>query len=198
MKFFVIACCFCFLGVVLFLDLWKYFMGRSHPEYWTGLAVVPILMLAKLFLGVYYNLSVWYKLTNQNLVGAWITLGGAAITIVINFLLIPVIGYMACAIATICCYGFLQVRTEILSHSLPMEKTDGLCCDLCIIFRFTQVGNLFYCLHVVQSFIRAGFDSCVWLIYFTDRTKRITETAVCRQIRFSQLKKDYFFFHSQL
>ena len=109
MKFFVIACCFCFLGVVLFLDIWKYFMGRSHPEYWTGLKVVPILMLAKLFLGVYYNLSVWYKLTNKNLTGAWITLGGAAITIFINFLLIPTIGYMACAIATICCYGFMMI-----------------------------------------------------------------------------------------
>lgn len=109
MKFFVIACCFCFLGVVLFLDIWKYFMGSSHPEYWTGLKVVPILMLAKLFLGVYYNLSVWYKLTNKNLTGAWITLGGAAITICINFLLIPTMGYMACAIATICCYGFMMI-----------------------------------------------------------------------------------------
>ncbi len=109
MKFFVIACCFCFLGVVLFLDIWKYFMGRSHPEYWTGLKVVPILMLAKLFLGVYYNLSVWYKLTNQTLTGAWITLGGAAITVLINFLLIPSLGYMACAIATICCYGFMMI-----------------------------------------------------------------------------------------
>jgi O-antigen/teichoic acid export membrane protein len=109
MKFFVLACCFCFLGVVLFLDVWKYFMGRSHPEYWTGLKVVPILMLAKLFLGVYYNLSVWYKLTNKNLTGAWITLGGAAITILINFLFIPTMGYMACAIATICCYAFMMI-----------------------------------------------------------------------------------------
>lgn len=109
MKFFVLACCCCFLGVVLFLDIWKYFMGRTHPEYWTGLKVVPILMLAKLFLGVYYNLSVWYKLTNRNLTGAWITLGGAAITVIINFLLIPTLGYMACAIATFCCYGFMMV-----------------------------------------------------------------------------------------
>lgn len=116
MKFFVIACCFCFLGVVLFLDLWKYFMGSSHPEYWTGLKVVPILMLAKLFLGVYYNLSVWYKLTNQNLIGAWITLGGAAITILINFLFIPSIGYMACAIATICCYGFMMIASYKLGQ----------------------------------------------------------------------------------
>ncbi len=108
MKFFVIACCFCFLGVVLFLDIWKYFMGSRHPEYWEGLVVVPILMLAKLFLGVYYNLSIWYKLTNKNITGAWITIGGAIITVIINFLLIPKMGYMACAIATLCCYGYMM------------------------------------------------------------------------------------------
>jgi O-antigen/teichoic acid export membrane protein len=116
MKFFVLACCFCFLGVVLFLDIWKYFMGRSHPEYWTGLKVVPILMLAKLFLGVYYNLSVWYKLTNKNLTGAWITLAGAAITILVNYLLIPVIGYMACAIATFACYSFMMIASYRLGQ----------------------------------------------------------------------------------
>lgn len=109
MKFFVIACCFCFLGVVLFLDVWKYFMGSRHPEYWEGLIVVPVLMLAKLFLGVYYNLSIWYKLTNKNITGAWITIGGAIITVIINFLLIPTMGYMACAIATLCCYGYMMV-----------------------------------------------------------------------------------------
>lgn len=109
MKFFVIACCLCFLVVVLYLDVWKYFMGKTHKEYWTGLKVVPILMLAKIFLGIYYNLSVWYKLTNRNLTGAWITLGGAAITVIINWLFIPVLGYMACAIATFFCYGFMMV-----------------------------------------------------------------------------------------
>jgi len=66
MKFFVIACCLCFLAVMLFLDIWKYFMGvKKHPEYLTGLKVVPILMLGKIFLGVYYNLSIWYKLTKR-------------------------------------------------------------------------------------------------------------------------------------
>ena len=116
MKFFLLACCFCFLGVVLFLDIWKYFMGKTHPEYWTGLKVVPILMLAKLFLGVYYNLSVWYKLTGKNLIGAWITLGGATITVIINFLFIPTLGYMACAIATICCYGFMMIASYKLGQ----------------------------------------------------------------------------------
>lgn len=109
MKFFVIACCFCFLGVTLFLDIWKYFMGTAHPEYYTGLKVVPLLMTAKIFLGIYYNLSIWYKIRDRNLTGAWITLGGAAITVLFNWLFIPVWGYMACAVATVLCYGFMMV-----------------------------------------------------------------------------------------
>jgi O-antigen/teichoic acid export membrane protein len=148
MKFFVIACCFCFLGVVLFLDIWKYFMGRTHPEYWTGLAVVPILMLAKLFLGVYYNLSVWYKLTNQNLIGAWITLGGAAITVVINFLLIPVIGYMACAIATICCYGFMMIVSYRLGQKYypvpyPWKKLTAYVVICVLLFGLHELATYF-------------------------------------------------------
>lgn len=116
MKFFVIACCFCFLAVVLFLDIWKYFMGTTHPEYYTGLKVVPVLMIAKLFLGVYYNLSIWYKLTNRNLTGASITLGGALITILFNWIFIPILGYMACAFATLLCYGFMMTVSYTLGQ----------------------------------------------------------------------------------
>jgi O-antigen/teichoic acid export membrane protein len=115
MKFFVIVCCFCFLLVTLFLGIWKYFMG-TNPLYYTGLIVVPILMLAKIFLGIYYNLSIWYKLTNRNLTGAWITLGGAAITIIFNWIFIPVWGYLACAIATLLCYGFMMVTSYSLGQ----------------------------------------------------------------------------------
>lgn len=116
MKFFVIACCFCFLGVTLFLDIWKYFMGTRHPEYYTGLKVVPLLMTAKIFLGIYYNLSIWYKIKEKNLTGAWITLGGAAITILFNWFFIPVWGYTACAIATILCYGFMMVTSYLFGQ----------------------------------------------------------------------------------
>lgn len=116
MKFFVIACCFCFLGVTLFLDIWKYFMGTAHKEYYTGLKVVPILMTSKIFLGIYYNLSIWYKIRDRNLTGAWITLGGAAITILFNWIFIPVWGYTACAIATLLCYGFMMITSYVLGQ----------------------------------------------------------------------------------
>ena len=117
MKFFVLACCFCFLGVVLYLDVWKHFMGiGKHPEYLEGLRVVPILMLSKIMLGVYYNLSIWYKLTDRTMTGAWITLGGALITLSVNYLTIPWIGYMGSAIATLLCYGFMMVTSYRLGQ----------------------------------------------------------------------------------
>ncbi len=107
MKFFVITLCIMFLGVVLFLDIWKAFI--RNPNMYVGLRVVPILLMANMFLGVYYNLSIWYKLSNKTMAGAWITLLGAVITIAINFLLIPRYGYMASAWATFLCYGTMMV-----------------------------------------------------------------------------------------
>jgi O-antigen/teichoic acid export membrane protein len=110
MKFFVIVITVMFLGVSLFMPVWKHFIG---PKYWAGLGVVPILLLANMFLGIYYNLSVWYKLGNKTMAGAWITLIGTAITLVINYFFIPSFGYMACAWATFFCYGSMMVASYI-------------------------------------------------------------------------------------
>ncbi len=110
MKFFVITVTFMFLFVALFLSVWRHFIASKH---WEGLAVVPILLLANIFLGIYYNLSIWYKLGNKTKAGAYITLIGAAVTLVINFLFIPRFGYMACAWATFTCYGFMMVISFI-------------------------------------------------------------------------------------
>lgn len=101
-KYFAIAGAFVFLAVTSYLPILKHFI-RSE-EYWAGLGVVPILLMANLFLGLYYNISIWYKLTDQTKMGAYIALGGAAITIGLNVILIPHIGYMGSAWATLACY----------------------------------------------------------------------------------------------
>ena len=111
MKFFVIACCFMFLVVSLFLDAWKILIASKYPEYAQGLHVVPILALGYVFLGIYYNLSIWYKLTNKNMAGAYITIAGAIITILLNFILIPPFRYTGAAWATFICYAFMMVVT---------------------------------------------------------------------------------------
>jgi O-antigen/teichoic acid export membrane protein len=95
-----------FLMVVLYLDIWKEFI--RNPTMYEGLRVVPILLIANIFLGVYYNLSIWYKLSNKTMAGAWITLLGAVITIIINFIAIPYFSYMASAWATLVCYGTMM------------------------------------------------------------------------------------------
>jgi O-antigen/teichoic acid export membrane protein len=158
MKFFVITCCLCFLGVVLFLDIWKYFMGTRYPEYYTGLKIVPIIMMAKIFLGVYYNLSVWYKLTNRNLVGAYITIGGAIITVVFNYFFIPVWGYVACSIATVLCYGFMMLVSYRLGQKhfpIPYAwKKMAAYLAICL---------LLFGLHQVVRY----FSPIMWLTHFT-------------------------------
>jgi O-antigen/teichoic acid export membrane protein len=111
MKFFVITLCGMFLLVVLYLDIWKHFI--QNPVMWEGLKVVPILLFANMFLGIYYNLSIWYKLGNKTKAGAYITLLGAAITLGINWLFIPYFSYMACAWATFVCYGTMMVVSYI-------------------------------------------------------------------------------------
>lgn len=102
MNYFVIFCVFIFLLVTLYLDVFQYFIGA---EYRAGLAVVPILLLANLFLGVYVNLSVWYKLSDRTGLGAWVSLGGAALTVGLNLWWIPLWGYMGSAWATLACYA---------------------------------------------------------------------------------------------
>ena len=117
MKFFVITITLMFLVVALYLDIWKYFLkkqpGSEINIYWTGLKVVPILLLANMFLGIYYNLSIWYKLTHKTIAGAYITLLGAALTLIINYIFIPHYGYMACAWATFFCYGSMMVASYV-------------------------------------------------------------------------------------
>jgi O-antigen/teichoic acid export membrane protein len=109
MKFFVIVCCFLLLGIGLFLDVIEWAFLKISKNWAEGLGAVPLLALGNVFLGIYYNLSVWYKLTNKNGYGALITLGGAAITVALNLLLIPIWHYTGAAIATFCCYLFMMV-----------------------------------------------------------------------------------------
>jgi O-antigen/teichoic acid export membrane protein len=106
MNYFVWICLFVFLMVMLFLHYFKLFIGEDFRE---GLNVVPILLFANIFLGIYYNISIWYKLSDQTKKGALISGMGAVITIVLNLILIPKYGYVGCAWTTFVCYLFMMV-----------------------------------------------------------------------------------------
>lgn len=107
MNYFVAIVCLVFLVVSLNLDIFKFFI--SNETFWKGLPIVPVLLLANVFLGVYFNQSIWYKLTNQTKYGAYISIMGALLTIGINYLFIPKYGFVASAWATLIVYAFQMV-----------------------------------------------------------------------------------------
>lgn len=125
MKLFVLVCCLLFLGISLYIDVIKWFFEAIDRERWTeGLYVVPLFAMANIFLGIYYNLSIWYKLTNRNLTGAFITAGGALITIVLTIWLIPVYHYWGAALASFGCYLFMVISSYWLGqkhYPVPYE-----------------------------------------------------------------------------
>jgi O-antigen/teichoic acid export membrane protein len=114
MNAFVGLVCCVFLLVSLNIDIFKHFI--QNQTYWEGLKVVPILLLANVFLGVYYNQSIWYKLSGKTRFGALIAISGAILTIALNIIYIPKYGYMACAWATLFVYFFQMVLSYFLGQ----------------------------------------------------------------------------------
>ena len=136
MKWFVIVCLSIFLLVTLYLDFFQYFIGKDFRE---GLSIVPVLLLANLFLGVYVNLSIWYKLTDRTLTGSFVSIGGAVLTILLNIIFIPKYGYTASAYATLACYGGMALVSYMLGQKYyPVDY------DLKSFFKYFFVTLLFY------------------------------------------------------
>jgi O-antigen/teichoic acid export membrane protein len=107
-NYFVMTCIAISLFIMLYIQLFKYFVGYNYYE---GLKVVPILLISHVFLGVFYNLSVWYKVSGKTHFGAWISIGGVMITVVLNVILIPYFGYMGSAWANFACYLFMMLAS---------------------------------------------------------------------------------------
>ena len=121
MKYFIIFGLLIFLGVTLFLDFFKYFIG---PDFRSGLNIVPIILLANLLLGIFYNLSVWYKLTDKTRFGAIIAFIGATITITLNVVLVPEFGYTGAAWAHLACYSIMVTLSFFLGRKYYFIKYD--------------------------------------------------------------------------
>jgi len=114
MNYFVITCALIFLVVMFYLDVLKHFL--ANEEYWVGLHIVPILLMANIFLGIFYNLSVWYKLNGMTRFGALIAGIGALITILLNLWWIPIYGYVGSAWATLICYFSMSVLSYLIGR----------------------------------------------------------------------------------
>lgn len=123
-KYFVLFGSMAFLTIMVFVDLLKHILIPKQ-EYWSAMEIVPYIILANFFLGIYTNFSVWYKLQNKTYIGAYISVIGAIITIIFNFILIPIIGILGAAITSLLAYGFMLIISYILgqkNYPIPYDK----------------------------------------------------------------------------
>lgn len=161
-HYFVIVCCILLLSVTINLDILKYFL--ANPAYWEGLDIVPILLLAYLFLGVYYNFSVWFKLTDKTYYGTLITIAGVIITGVANYILIPVAGYTGSAVAALLCYTAMTALCYVLGQKyfpIPYHIPKALA----YIGLTTILAYAINLIHLPNQVMATAFHSGIILIY---------------------------------
>lgn len=172
MKYFVIACAVIFLGTLFYLDFVKFFVGK---KYWEGLPIVPVLLLANWFLGIYFNLTVWYKLTNKTGYGAGISLFGAILTVVFNTLLIPKLGYYGAAVTTLICYTGMMVLSYYQGQKhfpiqYNLKRILGYIAFAIILFAISNLYNQVELLYRIclNSILMAAFLGVIWYMEKND------------------------------
>ena len=158
MKYFVIVTAVIFLTVTVFYDLIKGFLGSQfHDE--RGFVVVSLLLLANMFLGIYYNLSIWYKLTEKTKYGAYMSITGATLTIILNVILIPKIGFIGCAWTTLVCYFSMTIISYFLGkkqYPIPYEMYR-------LVFYFILMLSLFL---ASQKISLGMFANSIYILIF--------------------------------
>jgi O-antigen/teichoic acid export membrane protein len=150
-KYFVIFGSFISLGVIVFADLLKLIL-LDNKTYWDAMKVVPLIVFANFFLGIYTNLSVWYKLIDKTKVGAYISIVGAIVTLLLNFILIPIMSYYGSAIATIAAYGSMM----LISYYLGRNKYP-IPYDMRRIFGYLVLSILFSALSFYIPYVRENY-----------------------------------------
>lgn len=162
MKYFVIFGMVIFLGMTLFIDIVKLIIDSRYHE---GLKVVPLVLLANLFFGIFFNLSIWYKIKDMTRYGAYIALIGAAITLVLNIILIPVMGYMGSAIAVLVCFFVMMIITYLWG-----QKYYFVPYDLKRISTYFVVGFILYFISLsiseLNSIIRFAINLILFFTFF--------------------------------
>ncbi|MFC4738465.1 polysaccharide biosynthesis C-terminal domain-containing protein [Flavobacterium ponti] len=171
-KYFVIFGSIILLVVVVFADVLKIFIVRDS-SFWEAMKVVPLIILANLFLGIYNNLSVWYKLTDKTKMGMYISIVGAIITLTLNFLLIPIWSYMGSAIATISAYGTMMFISYYLGN-----KYYPIPYDMKKIFGYLSISivlsGLSFYVPIFRSTFIFGIVAILFFAYFIYKNEKAT------------------------
>jgi O-antigen/teichoic acid export membrane protein len=163
MKYFTIITAIIFLAVTVYYDIVIEFIGKDYHDE-RGAIIVPILLLANLFLGIYYNLAVWFKLTEKTKYGAYLSIFGAVITLALNFALIPQIGFVGSAWATLVCYAAMMAASYFMGrkhYPIPynIKRIGGYLTLMMSLFFFSHhwdMGMLFNTVYILV-FVGAVF-----------------------------------------
>ncbi|MGK7393347.1 MAG: lipopolysaccharide biosynthesis protein [Candidatus Cyclobacteriaceae bacterium M3_2C_046] len=177
MHWFIILGAFIFLTISLNLEIIAHLFLRS-PQYWEGLPVVPILLLANLFLGIYFNLSVWFKLTDRTIYGTWIAATGAIITVGLNFLLIPLYGFEGSAVVTLITYLTMTIISYILGmrfYPIPYKIKKDLFIILGAVGVYYLVTSVEYPTYLLEKIVDIGVLAIFALIIYIMEKDRITK-----------------------
>lgn len=167
-KWFAIFAILAFLAVVVYMPVVRHFI---QPAYWDGLGVVPVVMMAEMFMGMYFNFSFWYKLNDQTWWGAVMNVIGATVMIGVNIALVPKIGYWACAWG-----GFAGYGTAMLLSYFIGQKKYPINYDMKSIFLFCAAGAVIFAAYrglgrlglsdvlcmVIGTVLLLGYASLVW------------------------------------
>lgn len=165
MKYFLIFALLAFLAVMFYLPLIKYFVG---PSYWEGLRVIPVVMIAEIFMGIYFNLSFWYKLSDQTYWGAVLSAIGAAVMVAVNVAFVPRYGYMACAWGGFAGYGVSMILSFVLG-----QKRFPVRYELRSMLAFSVLAALLYVCSVlisrlnVSDILLMAFNTVLILVFCT-------------------------------
>lgn len=162
MTYFIIVVSLMFLVIALNLDIFKWFI--PNKAFHEGLKVVPILLMANICLGIYYNQSIWYKLANKTLYGAYIAVGGAVITIVLNLLLIPVMGYVGSAWTTLTAYASMMVASHYFGQKIYPIKYNLRKAGL-YIFSAISLFLIGWNVHIQSSITKFVFNLILILVF---------------------------------
>ena len=163
MKWFVIVLCFAFLFTALYLDIWKYYIGSTYRS---GLGVVPILLAANVCLGIYYNLSVWYKVSDKMQYGMYITLLGAVLTLVSNYIYIPQYGMYACAYTTLVAYGVMMIAGYVLGQKFyPIPYPVGRIVGYLALIAALYFINRYVGLQISNRWLRLGIGTLCMSVF---------------------------------
>jgi O-antigen/teichoic acid export membrane protein len=181
MNAFIVVCAFIFAGIMLNIDFLKFFIDKKFHE---GLFIVPVLLLANMCLGIYYNLSIWYKLSNKTLSGAWIALFGAAVTLILNIWWIPYYGYAGSAWATLVCYASMMIVsyfTGSIYYPIPYNVFKIITYIAAMLAVYMAHHYLFsgwydksrLLLFIINSFLLSCFAAIVYIAEFRKKGKQV-------------------------